>query len=144
MAIASITSTRSSTEIVFAGDPDVTASEGDLVGWIPRSSATVRAGADIVAVRGLSKDERGQALDAGKTWARTFKFAELGVTAVNGIDKARKIERWIEACPSSVLFCLGLYVQALTNGVDPQNSQRTALVAKTDDEDDQEDAEGDG
>lgn len=123
MAIATLPTTESTAEIVYTYDPDVTPKNGSK-GWILKSDATTKSGADVLKVRPLNIDERSAALDVDGLHSAMVKRCRLGLVSVNGSEGDRAIGRWLTACPTEAVFLLGCYIASVTAGEDPQASQR--------------------
>ncbi len=141
MAIATLPTTQSTAEVVYTFDPDVVPKNGAR-GWILKSSATSKAGADVIEVRPLNIDERSGALDVDGLHTSMLSRCRRGVVAVNGERRRKAIDLWLTACPSEAVFLLGCYIASVTAGDDPQTSQ-SAFFAEDEDGPDQDPDEGD-
>lgn len=132
MAIATLPTLDSRSEVVFTEDPDVTPKNG-CSGWITVDAADVKKGADIIEVRPLNIAERTTALDIDGIHAGMLKRVYKGVTKVNGSKDPKEIKAWIQRCPSSAVFLLGCYIASVTAGDDPQISQSAFFRESPDD-----------
>jgi len=136
--------TTSSEVLVMCEDPDVAPKDPHARGWIPRSAAmSVGGDADIVEVRPLNIDEDAETGGIAGHYQRTLAQCRAGIVRVNG-SRSRKVkDAWLaqfRGVHRSVYFLLGLYIEALTNGIDDiQDVQRRYLV-----DDDEEDRSPEG
>ncbi|MHC4892252.1 MAG: hypothetical protein ACYTFV_02600 [Planctomycetota bacterium] len=121
--------------LVCAHDPDVDVDPTEAGTWMDRSSKAVlavRAGADTVAVGPLSKTQHARCLDMGGRNQQLLALASSGVQRVNDMGGAA-VADWIEAVKDSdVIGTLGLYVEALTSGRDPEPNQRALWLLSAD------------
>lgn len=119
-----VTRTTDFVTLVSSADPDVTAKNG-LVGWMPKTKAQVRKGADVVKVRALSNVDLARGFDADGPAQSLAGLAMAGVVSVNG---DRDCGDWVSACSYKHAMALGAYIQDISLGVDPSQRQR-ALYA---------------
>jgi len=125
MALDKIKTTLEPHPVVSTYDPDVTPNDPEDVGWIPADAATIKDGADLVLVRALNLAEDAEIRDAGGFFARYLAAAQKGVIGYNGKEKAAKARAWLRGVRDRTqITLLGIYVDAITNGEDPQARQR--------------------
>lgn len=123
MALPTLATTQATVELVCTLDPCVTAPDG-VCGWAPKSGCTVAAGADVVTVRPLNRDERWQIHDAGQMWRQADVALRLGVVATNGDRDPEAVEAWRSAlADDEAQYFLARYIRDVSEGKDPVKAQ---------------------